>query len=313
VQEELFQKIKTLHETIWERNASRPKIEEWLSNFEGNAEEKLAALYLLSNFMYFGSKEIRELLKALYRDIFKYPIIEAIRKANNDTLDADYIQQEFQKELHKTRFLGVGNPSESGCHLLYYFRQENLLPKSLFIHTHEIFSRRGSPPSLAIKDTQINRYVFLDDFCGSGSQAKDYSKDVLEVLKSLNGNAKSAYYMLFATETGLREIRDHTHFDFVDAVFKLDDSYKCFDAQSRYFIQGHRTPDKEFSKNMCLYYGGRLCPSDPLGYKNGQLLIGFHHNIPDNTLPIIWYDDPGGLPWKPIFRRYPKIYGWGGS
>ena len=39
-------------------------------------------------------------------------------------------------------------------------------------------------------------------------------------------------------------------------------------------------------------------PADALGFEDSQLLIGFHHNTPDNTLPIIWFDEPGGVPWN---------------
>ena len=64
-----------------------------------------------------------------------------------------------------------------------------------------------------------------------------------------------------------------------------------------------------FAEQMCRFYGSSLVPGDPFGYDNGQLLIGFHHNTPDNTLPIFWYDEPGGTSWTPIFKRYPKYYG----
>jgi hypothetical protein len=111
---------------------------------------------------------MRELLRALYRDLYRYPIVESIRRAHSDTLDANFIEEEFKKRLLQTRFMGMGNPSESGCHLLYYFRQENRLPRNLFIHTHEIFTRSGSPPALSVKDPTVATYVFLDDFCGSG-------------------------------------------------------------------------------------------------------------------------------------------------
>lgn len=32
-----------------------------------------------------------------------------------------------------------------------------------------------------------------------------------------------------------------------------------------------------------------------------------HHNTPDNTLPIIWFDEDKSM-WTPIFRRYNKNY-----
>ena len=38
-----------------------------------------------------------------------------------------------------------------------------------------------------------------------------------------------------------------------------------------------------------------------LGYRDSQLLIGFQHNTPDNTLPIIWYDEQAGRPGNPSF------------
>lgn len=57
---------------------------------------------------------------------------------------------------------------------------------------------------------------------------------------------------------------------------------------------------------MCQTYGARLWPAFPLGYRDGQLMIGFHHNTPDNTLPVLWFDRPNP-PWTPMFRRYHKM------
>src|SRR4051812_1588875 len=91
----LMAKVKTLNEALWEKRATEPAILNWLDNFADsnppNPDERLHALYLLSNFMYFGSRQIRELLKALYRDLYRYPIVEAIRRLNNDTVDSRII------------------------------------------------------------------------------------------------------------------------------------------------------------------------------------------------------------------------------
>ena len=139
--QKMLEKVKVLNEQLWGGRANRPAIDAWLDNFDmpGNEtqRERLHALFLLSNFMYFGSKEMRELMKALYRDLYRYPVIAGIRKSNSHTTDRGLIDRLFEDELNCTRFIGVGNPSESGCHLLYYLRQENALPKNLFIHTHE--------------------------------------------------------------------------------------------------------------------------------------------------------------------------------
>ena len=182
IQDELLSRIKALNERVWEGRATRAEVEDWLNNFDGHSDdERLHALYLLSNFMYFGSKLVKEMLRALYRDLYKYPIVEDIRRSLGDTTDRQLINQRFSEELSKTFFLGVGNPSESGCHLLYYFRQENRLPKSRFIHTHEIFASTKATASLGLRYPEATRYVFLDDFCGSGEQGVLYSRDLESV------------------------------------------------------------------------------------------------------------------------------------
>jgi hypothetical protein len=307
----LLTKIKTLNETVWERRAEEPAIMDWLDNFAPasslSPNERTHALFLLSNFMYFGSRQIRELLKALYRDVYRYPIVESIRRDHLDSLDSNIIDPLYRRELERTRFLGVGNPAESGCHLLYYFRQENTLPKNLFIHPHQIFNSLTTGPAV-LRYPTISRYIFIDDFCGSGKQATEYSQDIVEQIKRLNPDAFVAYYVLFATSEGMDKIRRETAFDAAKAIFELDSSFKCFSSNSRYFRSHSSEIDPVFCENMCVRYGiSMVAAPHVLGFDNSQLLIGFHHNTPDNTLPIIWYNEPSGIPWKPIFRRYPKL------
>lgn len=130
--EYLHEKIKDLNGVMWEGRLSHMKLEEWLDNFETD-EEKDAALFLLSKFVFFNEKCIRMLLVALYRDLYKYPIIEKIRKDNGNTLDETFIQSEFKKVRDTTLFECVGVSSESSSHLQYPFRQENKISKSLFV------------------------------------------------------------------------------------------------------------------------------------------------------------------------------------
>jgi hypothetical protein len=309
--DELTAKIKVLNERIWEDRARMPAINAWLSNFTGQSAavdiERKHALHILAHFMYFGSRETRALLKSLFRDAYRYPIIETIRRTNGDTVDGSLIRSHFASELAATRFLGVGNPAESGTHLLYYFRQENGLPKELFINPHQIFSRTSS--GVALRAPNVKRYIFLDDISGSGHQAQEYSQEIVSELKRLAPTAHAAYYVLFATTEALTIIRSNTLFDDVNCVFDLDPSFACFGDSSRYFAQNDSDIDKNIARQMCLHYGGLLWPDHPLGYGDCQLLLGFHHNTPDNTLPIIWYDEPGS-PWHAMFKRYPKLSVW---
>jgi len=307
--DELTRKVQILNDRIWEGRISG-RLDQWLNNFD-TSDEELHALFLLSQFIYLGDPEVRELLRALYRDLYKYPIIEKLRTDNGDTLDPNFLEQEFQKELRKTRFMGMGNPAESGAHLLYYFRQENRIPKSHFVAETELFDRRLDALDARLADPEIGRLVFIDDFCGSGQQASTYSQRLLQVLRDVaersNQELELWYFVLVGEEDGLDRIVRETLFDRVEAVFRLDETYKSVEPESRHFAKCPEGITREAARQMAETHGAKLFPGGPLGYEDGQLLLGFHHNVPDNSLPIIWYgDEPGS--WFPILPRYHKVY-----
>jgi hypothetical protein len=95
-------KMKDLNDTLWEDKARWPHVEKWLSQFSKNADlendEQVQLLFLATHFMYFGVREIRTLLRSLFRDIYQYQMIEEIRRTNNDTLEQ--IQVDFTHSLH---------------------------------------------------------------------------------------------------------------------------------------------------------------------------------------------------------------------
>jgi hypothetical protein len=321
LKEELHDKIKVLNETTWESRIKRPIIDKWLANFD-NVDEKYHALFLLSNFMYFGDIQIKQLLVSLYRDLYKYPIIESVRKNNGNTVNFSIIDAQYKDALKHTRFMAMGNASESGAHLLYLFRQVNKLQIGLFDDPFIV----DSDGRKQLKDTTIRHYVLFDDFCGSGSQAIDYSKNTVADIKAIDPAIKVSYLMLFATKTGKFNVSVATLFDRVDAVVEFDESFKFFNSNSRYLQKCPDVIDKVFLKDLCKKYGEPLIrdigirlgwAGDGLdtfvndhvfGFGNCQLLIGFSHNTPDNTLPIIWYDEQS-ITWYPIFKRYNKVYG----
>lgn len=315
----LESKIKVLNETLWNYKALNPSITKWLENFN-NENEKIHALYLLSKFMYFGEIPVKNLLLSLYRDLFRYPIIEEIRKNNNDTLDTHLIEELFHKEEIKTRFLSLGNSSESSAHLLYLFRQETSLSVELFAETKMSINVENK--------TDITRYIFIDDFCGSGRQAtKKKVREYIETLRTTTPNCEIYYLMLFATSDGLRHIKSSNVYDKVDTVVELDDSFKCFDENSRIFPAkiNEFEFNKEFTQKFCYYYGyplvedifqkeklsedliKKFSDTSALGWENCQLLIGFNHNTPNNTLPVIWYEEDDKN-WVSIFKRFNKKY-----
>lgn len=300
----LEHKIKVLHSTAWHDKWQREsdQYSKWLNNFK-EGEERLNAMFMLSKFMYFSNDVIRELMVRVYEDLYKRPIVYGIRRNHGNTRDSSFIEAEFEKVRNRTRFLSIGNLSESSAHLLYFFRQENSLKCDLFIGSHELFAQeeKGTYTAADIMVDGIDRIVVLDDFCGSGNQATKFHDNFVKSIKEKNKDIHIAYYALFAIEDGLEKVR-RLSFNAAEAIYVLDESYRCFSNQSRFF-DGDDIALKEPCKIMSEHYG-KMISKIPLGFDNGQMMIGFHHNTPNNTLPIFWQENKG---WVPMFKRYCKI------
>ena len=315
VESRLLEKVKVLNQLLWEDRATRPAVEQWLENFSGayasSDTERRHALYLLSKFLYFGSTELRELLKAMFRDLIRQPLTAQARKSLVDQNDLAKAHEAFLRELAGTRFLGLGNPSESAAYMLYNFRSVNRLPIEFFPNFYELFSHALNSSDNKWVKTNVHRVIFIDDFCGTGGQAVDLSSKYLPVIRQATRNSgisvETWYLTILATSSGLTHVRSNTHFDYVASVSELDDSYRAFEPGAQLFAGPPQGVTEFTAEGLARYYGGQLVgPDHALGYGNSQLLVGFHHNVPDNTLPIFWFDEPDPL-WSPIFPRVSKL------
>jgi hypothetical protein len=263
--DDLRVKLKTLSGTIWQARANGPQIESWLANFKGEViateMERTYALYLLTRLMYYGQREIRALLGALYRDLFRYPILSGIRKTHGDTKDSVLLNHLFEKELGATRFVGLGEVATSGPMLLYNLRLATELRDDVFTTLDAILAGKASDAPPAVK-----RYVFVDDLCATGGQATDYSRDLVKPIRDRYGSSvELLYFVMFATTDALGNLKPPTtDFDRVQAVHVLDESFKSFGPNSRYFPAEDGKLDPAIGKATASHYGAKLFAS-PLG------------------------------------------------
>jgi hypothetical protein len=104
--DELQVKFKTLDETLWENRAKWPHIEKWAAQFksapDATDDEQVQMLFLASHFMYFGLREIRALLRSLFRDLYQYNVVARIRNLRNHTRDRHLIASELQQPFTHT-------------------------------------------------------------------------------------------------------------------------------------------------------------------------------------------------------------------
>lgn len=315
---ELERRLHSLAEQAWDDEVRWPEIEAWAENFTGQtcatAEEQIYALFALTRFTYFGRRLVREMLRSLYRDHFQAPLMQRIRRNLGGIKDIERIEEVYKRELKATRFVSVGNPSESSAHLLYYFRQVNYLSKNLFCDFAQAFSTKisndGTGPVVSFlpRERDVSRVVFFDDFVGSGTQIARYLGDYLPKIRFGTSGIDLRFMSLFATTQGLVRLNSQSLFDGKSsALFELDDTYKIFDANSRSLASAPEWFERGKLEALATHYGRALRPSSPLGYKNGQYLLGFSHNTPNNTLPIFW-DEGNTIAWNPIFIRFDKKY-----
>ncbi len=318
-EEELRRKLKILNDIIWDGKVRKSTIDNWLNNF--NEEDfKVNILYLLTHFIYFNKIQVNEMLKSLYRDSYRYPILTQIRLDNENTLDSEFIEKAFYEELNNTRFVSLGGAGESSSYLLYPFSKINSIHKDYLISHSEILN-------ILEKDKNVKSFIFIDDLAGSGTQAKDYLEDLLTGIKENFPNVSFSYMVLICTTKALTNLKALNLFKEVKAVYLLDDTFKAFDEKSRFYANADNLEhiDFEKTKNYAGNYGKPLFKQiwkseglgsdransmgerDKLGFKKSQLLLGFDHNTPSNTLPIIWFNEKE-LPWNPIFPRFNKVY-----
>ena len=311
--EQLYRKVKLLNELLWEDRTPLPVVDKWLANFTGEkldaALERKHALYLLSKFLYFGQTQVREMLRAMFRDLFHHHLSSQVKRAQPNR-SPNAVHEDFLKEFHSTRFLGLGNPAESGTHILYDFRLMNRIPLTSFVNFHNLFTGALDDTKTEWADPSIQRIVFIDDFCGTGDQASAVGDALLPVLKNATIRAKVGvktwYLTMFATTAGLERVRSHPLFDRVATVSEFDPTYRAFGSTSQYYRNPPPQINKDQAHSIARHYGSKLIPGHPLGYECCQLLLGFHHNIPDNTLPV-FSREIETLPWRAIFPRFEKI------
>lgn len=323
VAQSLHARIIILNDKVWERRLCDASIRGWLENFDGRSgsgvlEERLSALYLLSQFMYFGAREVRVLLRAMYQELYLAPLFRDVRSQNGMTRDCAVISRAIDSELKATRFLGLGNPSESGVHLLYYFRQENEIPADYFVSASDIVrivDYESGNPRFELKEPAVRRYVVIDDICGSGDSVREKSEELLRQVISIRKDIKFSYISMFALREGLNRVMDRTWFgDNCGAVFTLDSTYDSLSNDSRFLRLPPPGVNPAVLRQVAIFYGKLLWPEHPIGYKDGQQMLAFPHNTPDNTLPIFWTDSRlsghSGTEWRGLFRRHMKYYGW---
>ena len=129
----------------------------------------------------------------MFQDLVRHPLSTKIRAQLADKNNFDEIHDGFLNELNSTRFLGLGNPAESGTRILYDFRQVNELPVAIFIDPDDLYTVRAKNQQAEWIYPNVHRLIFIDDFCGTGSQAVREGGKCLQPIREAAERAASAW------------------------------------------------------------------------------------------------------------------------
>ncbi|WP_129085749.1 phosphoribosyltransferase-like protein [Malaciobacter mytili] len=304
----LESKIKILSQSfLWNGSEVSERLQDWQSNFNGQVKDSKIelhnAMFLLSQFMFFNDKTIRNFLQSIYKDLIVKPIIDSIRRNNENTIDLTFIQENLNTKLSLIKFIPIGKISGSGAMISYLFRQATDISEEQVILASDLYNSSGN-----LNFPEIEHYILIDDLAGSGTQVCDFvTKHKILNLKIENKHIQISYLPIFSTSIAIEKIKKSTfHQIYVNPLFELDESYQVYSQKSRYFsnVKKHKYIGRLMSKYIFKKYAKNLnfIEENSLGYSNTQLMLAFSHNTPDNTLPLFWEDSK----WNAIFKRYNK-------
>jgi len=253
------------------------EIRAWLEQFEPG--ERRSMFYLLANLRFYNNILVREAVQYLYRKLAESECFE-LMEANG-----------------KCVLVARGGPGKSGSSIARIYRQENSLPSSASVNLSSLKEYLDS-------NTAVKYIVCVEDVIGSGQDMVSLLRELHaccgELLKHME--VKVVIQSVCALEDGLDEIRKYLgDLPFEVLLFSFETREKCFaKPPESWYI------DEDWSeiRRIALKYGVRLKPKAPLGYSDSQMLVVFHDNCPNNTLPIIWASSTETeFYWTPLFPR----------
>lgn len=247
------------------------KFNDWLENTNEEELKKLL-IQLFNEFRFFSRLEMKEIMKKQLKQTLLSHAIEEL------------IIFPLPSSDNKTN-----SSNELTMWIREIMREENI---SFYPETIETTIENLKNYS------HISTFIFFDDISGSGGTVIKF----LKKYKSYLLNKKVVIHLIVVTEEALNKIN---HFLKNEPQLNVLIIKEC--KYTKFFLN-HPTlkkKDEELLRNFETEIWGKGS-KQILGFNNGQLLLGFSHNIPNNTFSCVWYDsDFEGEKkiWSPLFKR----------
>ena len=268
----------------------------WILQFRD--EEILICCKLFSALRIYDKDQIVDTWTKVYRQI-PLPVLKGT--INGDTV-----------------LMKLGHGAKSGSLNPYYFRQaiSQEAEYGVLFHGNEknLFHDISEYDVERLNLQKPKNIIFLDDFIGTGGQAKDFIKwyfpkypwllDTNIYLAVLSGYESAVNDVM----TEIMRANPNLKFNVLVGDL-LKDGDRAFSTENAIWVS---ESEREYAKQWAHNLGEELLQTvpgyselDALGWKSCEALIAFDHNVPSNTLPIFWATGMrDGNKWIPLLKRY---------
>lgn len=182
-------------------------------------------------------------------------------------------------------------PTKSGVILARHLKRALKIKEDWILHPDELPNVLGSGRVI----------IFVDDFLGTGHQFSNFFQNI-GLSTHATGNC-FIYGCLAAHEKGVDHLSSQCPNVHIATVERLDDSHALFHDAAGSFPDGANSAEcaKDFYYQLLNDRGFGNLGSDRRGYGHLEIVYAFEHSVPDNSLPILWWDKSSR--WQHLFDR----------
>jgi hypothetical protein len=244
--------------------ATQQLIEIWLAQFAPQHQDMAARV--LDSVLFIGYQHIHACFRELLQSLDGWHISPGKRKGR-------WFFVPFS-----------GSVGESGDSMVHAFRMATSMTSrrfnGLFIHRSELVVKKPSAGDTV---------VLLDDFSGSGKQARDSWDNPFSEL--LAGGPRVVLMLVAATSAALERIANETEMEPLCGT-KLRPRDNIFSDACQYFDDGE--------KAALLKYCEQADRRNPKGFSECGLLVVLAHRCPNNSIPVLHANH---VNWAGLFPR----------
>ena len=273
---------------FWEVQTSR--FDSWVNQFCGREEQFFAACLLDQTIF-----RSRPQFESALRSIFRSNVNHTIFRDEHDLRLTEVLRSEDDPKIRLVPVIcETDAPTKSGPLVLRRLQRILQLKARWMCWPWQAKS--------AIDEHSVHTIIFVDDFLGSGDQFVKFF-DQWKFNEQVSADVTFVYAPVVAHQNGLEKLTTSLPSVHVQCVEKLGDHQRFFNEETWKQLS-HDTISAEEAKEWYLHFGEQreLKPKDVslLGYGDLELVFGFSHSTPNNSLPILWH---ASATWQPLLER----------